>query len=374
MSSSRKSWKKALLAAGAAGILAAPMVTSTASAETAATVATDGAPGTVDVIATGLKNGRGVTPLWNGDILVAESGEGQPGCAVNVQCAGPTGSILRVRNGVSTRVVTGLDSVAAGAAPGAPVVGSGPNNVVPSPDGNGYVVISTFGGYRNTAGRDALGANAKTLGTVFRTSDKKVLGDLVKHETDLNPDGGDINANGFNFTKSGSSILATDAAANDIIRISPDGSAPISTAFVLPKNHLPNGTDAEAVPTGAVTDWNGDIYVADMSGGNVGAARIWKIEPGKQPQVLVSGLTNLIDISFDWDGGLIALSYSDTSINGAPGASRLYKINTWTKSVNEIPTGGNLKQATGLGVSIWGDIYVTNNSVGTNGQLVKVNR
>lgn len=365
MSSSRKSWKKALLAAGAAGIVVAPLVSGPAQAD--ATVA--GTTATLEVVASGLKNPRDITVLNDGTLLVAEAGEGLPGCAVGVQCAGATGSIYKVKGSTKSRVVTGLSSVAGGAAAGAPVIAAGPSHVVPDPQG-GFLVLSAFGGNRTTADRDALGANAKQLGTLFRTRDGKVLGDLVDHETRLNPDAGDLNANPWGFVRSGSGYLITDAAANTIVRAASNGTT--STAHVLPKNQLSNTTAAESVPTGVVKDWDGTLYVADMSGGNPGASRIWKIEPGGQPQVFVSGLTNLVDLDFDWKGDLLALSYSKTTLAGPPSSGALYEINQFTKAVKEIPTGDQLKQPTGLAVDIWGDVFVTNNTVGTAGQLTKV--
>lgn len=361
MSSSRKSWKKALLAAGAAGIVVAPLLAGPAQATTDDAV--------LEVIATGLENPRGVTALYDGTVLVAEAGKGLPGCAVGVQCAGATGAIYKVKGSTKGRVVTGLSSVAAGAATGAPVIASGPVEVVPDPNG-GYTYLSNFGGNRTTADRTALGANAKTLGTLARTRDGKILADLVDHETRLNPDGGDINANAMGFVRSGSGWLITDAAANDVVRGASDTTT--STAYVLPKNQLANGTAAESVPTGIVKDWDGTLYIADMSGGNVGASRIWKVEPGKQPEVFVTGLTNVIDLEFDWKGDLLALTYSKSTLMGPPSAGALTEINTLTKAVHEIPTGDKLLQPTGLAVDPYGDVYVTNKTVGTSGELVKV--
>ncbi|MCX4696895.1 ScyD/ScyE family protein [Streptomyces sp. NBC_01408] len=365
MSSSRKSWKRALLAAGAAGIVVAPLVSGPAQADAAVA-----GTATLEVLATGLKNPRDITALNDGTLLVAESGEGLVGCAAGVQCAGATGSIYKVKGTSKSRVVTGLSSVAAGpAAAGAPVIAAGPARVVPDPQG-GYLVLSSFGGNRTTADRDALGANANQLGKLFRTRDGKVLGDLVDHETRLNPDAGDLNANPWGFVRNGSSYLITDAAANTVVRAASDGTT--TTAHILPKNQLSNTTAAESVPTAIIKDWDGTLYVADMSGGNPGASRIWKIEPGGQPQVFVTGLTNVVDLDFDWKGDLLALTYSKTTLAGPPSAGALMEINQFTKAVKEIPTGDQLKQPTGLAVDVWGDVYVTNNTVGTGGQLVKV--
>ncbi|GAP52737.1 ScyD/ScyE family protein [Streptomyces azureus] len=359
MSNSRASWKKVLpTAAAAAMMLTATMAAAPAQAE-------EKPPATLTVIASGLKNPRGITAQSDGSVLVAESGEGLPGCAAGTRCLGATGAIVKVPFGGSmSRVVTGLPSVAVGTADPTTVNASGPAQAVRSTTG-GYTVLAAFGGPGTPQLRTSLGGSAKTLGTVFRTGDGKVLGDMVTHEATLNPDGGDINGNPWRFVQDGSGFLATDAGANDVVAGPGDGTT--STKYVLPKN----GT-AESVPTGIVKDSDGTLYIADMGGGQVGGSRIWKVPPGQQPQVLVSGLTNIVDIALDWKGDLLALSYSSSSLAGAPTAGSLSEIDLSTKKVTTVPTGDRLKQPSGIVVDTYGGVYITNHSVGTKGQLVRI--
>ncbi|CAL9668139.1 ScyD/ScyE family protein [Streptomyces sp. Tu 3180] len=358
MSNSRTSWKKTLPAAAAAAMLAAPLAAAPAQADEDPLAA-------VTVVASDLKNPRGITAQSDGSLLVAEAGEGLPGCAAGTRCLGATGALVKVPfGGKKSRVVTGLPSTAVGAADPTTVNASGPVQAVRDAAG-GYTVLAGFGGPGTPQLRSSLGDAAKTLGTVFRTGDGKVLGDLVTHEAALNPDGGDVNGNPWRFVQDGSGFLATDAGANDVVAV--PGTGTTSTQYVLAKN----GT-AESVPTGIVRKSDGTLYIADMGGGQVGGSRIWKVPPGQQPQVLVSGLTNLVDLAFDWKGDLLALSYSSSSLAGAPTAGSLSEIDLSTKTVTTIPTGGKLKQPSGLGVDAFGCVYVTNNSVGTNGQLVRI--
>ncbi|MDG9695024.1 ScyD/ScyE family protein [Streptomyces mutabilis] len=363
MSNSRASWKKVLPTAAAAAV----MLTATTAAVPAEAGAEEKPSATLTVVASGLKNPRGITAQSDGSVLVAESGEGLPGCAAGTRCLGATGAIVKVPFGGSmSRVVTGLPSVAVGAADPTTVNASGPSQAVAGTTaGGGYTVLSAFGGPGTPELRSSLGASAKTLGTVFRTGDNKVLGDMVTHEATLNPDGGDINGNPWRFVQDGAGFLATDAGSNDVVAGPGDGTT--STKYVLPKN----GT-AESVPTGIVKSSDGTLYIADMGGGQVGGSRIWKVPPGQQPQVLVSGLTNIVDIAFDWKGDLLALSYSSSSLAGAPTPGSLSEIDLSTKKVTTIPTGDRLRQPSGLGVDIFGCVYITNHSVGTNGQLVRV--
>ncbi|MGW8066180.1 ScyD/ScyE family protein [Streptomyces ziwulingensis] len=369
MPNSRSSWTKILLAAGAAGAVAVPLTAGPVQAQPQAHrhhhthTPTEA---TLTVVASQLNNPRGVTALPDGSVLVAESGSGLAGCPVGEMCVGATGSVYKVRGNFKGRVATGLASSAQGVAPGAPVSANGPSDVVTDRFGR-YVVVSALGG--TTESRAALGEEARTLGTVFRARDGKVLADLTDHETRLNPDGGDVHANPWRLVRSGSGYLTTDAGANTVVRSTGDGTT--TTQYLLPKNDLPAGA-VETVPTGITKAADGTVYVADMSGGRVGASRVWKIAPGEQPEVLATGLTNLVDLALDRHGDLLALSYSAAALAGPPQPGTLSEVDTDTGAVSVIPTGDRLKQPTGLAVDRCGKVYVTNNTLGTNGELVRV--
>ena len=113
------------MTAAAAAAVAAPVLTAPAAhADTA----------TIEVVADHLKNPRGITVLSDGTILVAEAGEGLPGCAEGQSCVGRTGGVYKVKGDSKGRVVTGLASHAEGVAAGAPVVAA-----VASADGTAAV-------------------------------------------------------------------------------------------------------------------------------------------------------------------------------------------------------------------------------------------
>ncbi|MFI7386548.1 ScyD/ScyE family protein [Streptomyces sp. NPDC049813] len=366
MPNSRKAWTKAALAAGLAAIAAAPLAAVPAQAAPARTHAA--AEATVEVLASGLKNPRGVTALGDGTLLVAEAGDGSATCAAGTLCAGRSGSVYKVRGGFKGRVVTDLPSVAVGPA-GPTSVAAGPNDVLPDPRG-GYVVLNAFGSDGTNTLRASLGADARDLGTLLRTRDRKVLADLTDHETTQNPDGADVNSNPWGVVRSGSGYLATDAGGNSVLRVS--GSGTTSTAFVLPTNTLPNGVVRQAVPSGIVKAHDGTVYFSDLGAIVPGLSRVWKVAPGGTPQVLATGLNGVADLAVTPDGNLLALSYTKGTPAPPLQPGALTKIDVTTGQTTEIPTGTLLNAPTGLAVGPHGQIYVTNNTLGSNGQLVRV--
>ncbi|MEV8537194.1 ScyD/ScyE family protein [Streptomyces sp. NPDC051211] len=367
MSTSARPWRTALLSAATAvatAALAAPLLAVPAQAQ-ARTQST----ATLEVLASGLNNVRDVTALWDGRILVAEAGQGNPDCATaETWCVGKTGSVYQVNGSRKGRVLTGLPSIGQGsAATGGAQHVNGPSSVAPDPWG-GYLVLTGQGGDSNS--RAALGPEASKIGTLFRTRDGKVLADLTDHETRLNPDGLEVHSNAWDFVRTEDGYLITDAGANTLLRA--DCTKGTTTAFTFPKNDTATGA-AEAVPTGIVrNNSTGTVYVADMSGTRPGAARIWKIEPGGKPEILVTGLSNLVDIALDKNNNLYALSFTDGFQAGPPLPGRLSKIDLATKAVTEIPTGGQLQGPTGLDIGPQGQIYVSHKSAGANGELVRV--
>ncbi|WP_235017776.1 ScyD/ScyE family protein [Thermomonospora echinospora] len=349
--------------------------------------AAQGTP-TVRVVAEGLNSPRGVTVLGDGTVLVAEAGTGgrgpctkSTGASETRKCFGNTGSIYRVRGKHQGRVVRNLPSISDPAGREA----AGPVDVVVS--GDGYLVLS--GAALNSAKRAQFGAQARRMGTLYHVGGRwhgSVIADLVEHETRLNPDGvlpptgpgkEPLHSNPWRFVAAGGDWLVTDAGANDLIRTARGG--PAHTELVFPHSELrARGSRApelaESVPTGIVRGPDGAYYVGELGGRKPGAARIWRIVPGHRPQVFVSGMTSLTDLALDGRGGLVALSMGEAAGSGGaakPGA--LYRIDLKTRARSEIPTGGRLRMATGMGIGREGEIYVANNGIGNGaGQLVRV--
>jgi hypothetical protein len=380
MSRVGKSWAGAFLAAAVVGSLSAAVAPSQAAAPAGHPRPAGSAP---VVVASNLHNPRAVRIQPDGSLLVTEAGSG-PATACTTpdsQCLGLTASLYKINGTRQGRVVTGLPSQLIVRADGSGVV-SGPIDADAGPHGT-YRVLYGLSGTPDT--RAALGPDAAPLGTLG-IAKGTILADLGEHEALNDPDqvlgNNDVYSNPWHFAPDGADFLATDAGANDLIRIHPDGTT--ETAAVFPNNTVPtvapDGTvhpdapagQAEAVPTGIVRGRDGAFYITDMSGIRTGLGRIWRYVPGSAPTVFATGLTGSIDVTLAPSGDLIVLSYTQGGTSPTqtlPGA--LIRIDRHTGAATTIDTGNALYQPTGLAVTAGGDIYVTNNTQGTSGELLK---
>lgn len=116
--------------------------------------------------------------------------------------------------------------------------------------------------------------------------------------------------------------LVADAAANDIIRVTPSGDAwtvarfsteTVSTAHLGPNSGLPPTFNAEAVPTSITMGPGGDVLVGQLMGFPFapGSSHVWRLDPDAQgalcsvesPEagcsVYESGFTAIQDVAFD---------------------------------------------------------------------------
>ncbi|MFE6895061.1 ScyD/ScyE family protein [Streptomyces sp. NPDC057694] len=350
--------------------------------------ATHGPPPAAAVVASGLHNPRDVQLQADGSLLIAEAGSGPavPCTVPGTRCFGFSGSVYRVKGKARGRVVTGLPSEMGVRGDGSTAVNGA---IQAEAAGRGtYRVVYGLNG--TPAIRAALGAGGEAFGTLstasgtLSTASGTLIGDLTAHEGDHDPDSvngnNEVFSNPHHFVKDGKDFLVTDAAANDLIRIHPDGTT--TTEWVFPNNTPPaaSGVTAaapagqvQAVPTGIVRGRDGAFYLADMGGMVQGLSRIWRYVPGSAPTLLATGLTSVTDLDVDPRGNLIALSYGSRS--GSPpadsGPGSLTRIDPRTGALTPIDTGGVLKEPAGLAVGRNGDIYVTNHTLTVEGELLK---
>jgi hypothetical protein len=389
MTRTSKSWAGAFLAAAVVGSLTATVIPSQAASQAASGGHRHTVSSTPQVLATGLHNPRAVRIQADGSLLVAEAGSGPetPCTEPNSHCLGFSGSVFRVKGSKKGRVVTGLPSEMEVRPDGESTI-MGVTMAQNAADGT-YRVASNLSG--NTDMRTALGPGSAPLGTLS-IAKGRILGDLAQHEALHDPDSvtgnGQVFSNPWYFARDGRDFLVVDTGANDLIRVHPDGTT--ETEAVFPNNTLPAPPatkspapksspvqpmtppgQTQAVPTGIVRGRDGAFYISDLSSMQPNLSRIWRFVPGSKPTVFATGLTNTIDLRVAPNGDLIALSYATgySSTGLLPGG--LTRIDRHTGAATPIDTAGRLTQPTGLDIAANGDLYVTNNTVGVNGELLK---
>jgi hypothetical protein len=336
----------------------------------------------IEVVATGLRNPRGLDFGPDGALYVAEAGRGGRGpCILTsagaMECLGSNGAITRVLPGPKDQVVQRLPSIAAHELEGGNAIG--PSNI----SFHGGDAYFTVGLAADPALRTNLGAKGSHMGRLFRlpANGRPVeVADFVPFESSVNPDGGlpDTNPNGV-VALPGRQIVA-DAGGNSVLEVGPNGA--ISTLAVLPEGMapappflgLPPGTliPFQPVPTSVDVGPDGFLYVGQLTGFPfpVGGASVWRIPPnGGTPEIFESGFTTIIDIEFADDGSLYVLQISTDSLFIAPPSpGALIRVapdgTRTTVAMDELSFPG------GLAIGADGDLYVSNRGTSPGGGQV----
>ena len=343
----------------------------------------------LEVVADGFSNPRGMSFGPGGKLYVAEAGRGGTGpCAEPAEggqsCYGATGAIARVnvRSGAVRRILTGLPSHAAQsgeAPPGAPPAAPGSDATGPHDISfrgrKGYVVVGLGA---DPAARAQLGRAGKRFAGLYRirrNGSLRRIADLGAYEQTANPDEvpaaeGGIDTNPYSLDATGRKrILVTDAGGNDLLSVSRSGRVrtvavfPGGMALAPPFLELPPGAEIpyQAVPTGVVRVPDGSAYVGQLTGFPfpAGAASVFHVETGSDPEVHAEGFTNIVDVARGRNGVLYVLQISTTGIAGPPSPGRLVRVAA-NGSQTEL-AAGLLENPTGIAVRRNGDIYVANN-------------
>jgi len=342
----------------------------------------------LEVVASGLDNPRGLDISRSGSLYVAEAGRGGTEACVpspegeGEACIGDTGAVTKVWRGGQRRVATGLPSVAGPDGSAA----TGPHDIYLA-YGGGYIPVGLAGDTDTRATFGPLGAG---LGQLHRlsSSGRRVypIADLAAFEQSENPDGGVPDSNPYSVTSLWGKLVVADAGGNDLVGVSrrsglrtlatfPDRLVPAPPGIP----DLPPELPMQAVPTSVVVGPDGALYVGQLTGFPFpkGGANVYRVEPGEEPEVYAEGFTNIIDIAFDRRGNLYVLEIATDGLLAAgemelpKGA--LHRVSR--KGTTELVISEGLEAPGGLAISRHGDIFVTNRSILPGaGEVVRVKR
>ncbi len=298
------------------------------------------------VIADGLVNPRNMSYDSEGNLYVAEAGNGGPQTTSDDTPFGSSSQITRVApDGSKSVVVAGLISYRVGNSLGA-------HDVVVTDDSI-WVLLGETSDFRIPF-THALVELDKETGRV------KTFVDLLTPELELDPDANpNQQSNPVDFTVApDGTILIANAGCNCLMSWTPANGVQIAAAW-------PQATD-NPVPTAVDTDAEGNIYVGFLSGfpWPEGGARIEKWSGGQLVETF-SGLTAVTGMLVTDDGTIYAVESGLSAQGPKPG-----RVVTVSAS-GVMPVLEGLSAPYGLAQAPDGTIVVSVGSIGgQNGQVI----
>jgi len=384
-------------------------------------------------IASDLNNARGITFGPEGNIFVGETGLGgdgncQPSPSTGGQpiCAGNTGSVTQITpDGQQERIFNGFESLALQPSQ---QQGAGPQDLKFDSSGTAYLLTGYAGNPGNRdAELNALATNvefpplqsviaplvppdqvldtpslAKLYKADLNTQELTPIFDFGKYEVLNNPDQGDVVSNPYAMAIKDDTAYVADGGGNTIYSVKLDGSEevkaiPVPTQTVNNPEYppispdLPPGLapeegiappqlDLQSVPTGITVGPNGDVFFGEYTGFPYpeGQARIFRLGENGEPEVYAEGFTHITDLTFDKEGNMLVLQFSDEAewkgqdLRFLPGS--LIEVAPDGTRTTLVAAGEGLESGTGITVGPDDGIYVTKRGVGTLGEVVRVER
>jgi len=326
------------------------------------------------VVASGLDNPRGITLGPDGTLYVAEAGRGGsgpcfPGPEEDEVCYGLSGAITQVKDGVQSRLVSGLPSLAA--PDGSSAEGPEKLAIDDGPQPGTYVLIG-FGG--DPERRAQLPTGGDLMGSLHRRNADGSLtkvADLVEWEAATNPDAGApdsaVDSNPKDLLAVYGQQFMVDAGGNDLIHRGVDGSLsnlavfPVRFTDAPPFLGAPPGTQIpyQSVPTSVTLGPDGALYVTELTGFPfpVGASNVYRWA-ADGVTTYASGFTNVLDLAFGPDGSLYVLEIAKNSLLNAEDGGRLWKIAP--DGTRSVVAEDGLIAPTSVAIDADGSIYVAN--------------
>lgn len=311
---------------------------------------------TITTVMSNLDNPRGLAFGPEGALYVVESGRGGTGpCTILrglLRCYGATGAVTRLWRGEQERVAVGLPSYA----DAGPTEVTGPHDIAFLGRGHAYVTVGFGADPVERAGFGAVGAQFGTLIHISASGRWKIAADVSAHEPQENPAGGPIDTNPYGVLAEPGSTVVADAGANALLRVKANGD--ISTIAAFP-SRPERATDA--VPTSVVRGSDGAYYVGELTGAPFieGAARIYRVVPGSDPEIFAEGFKTIIDLAWGADGSLYVLQHATGAMFfGGPGQI----IRIAPDGSRSVVVEG-LSRPTSLVVDSTGAFYVSNRGI-----------
>jgi hypothetical protein len=336
------------------------------------------------VVADGLNNPRRLSFGPDGALYVAEAGIGGTDATAKAPelgtslGLGSTGSITRIKDGVQTRVVTGLPSFGiypiGGSLPdqiGDILPAVGPHDVVFDGAGKAYV-LTGFATTTNERDRLRQGyavdlgqLTSYNIGPTGWSADPFRV-DLVSFEELDNPDNGDFLNNPFDLEFRNNRFYVVDSGGNTFYSIDRAGTIQLEHVF---QTETVNGVPVERVPTAMTFGPDGTQYFTEYTGNAAtpGSARVYRSRPDGTFDILASGFSNIIGLDSDASGNLYVLEFDTTpGFDPALKGALTFLSSDGKERKTLVSPGEGLVFPNGVKVGGDGGLYVSNNGI-TNG-------